>query len=175
MWRSSGGTLFRLAGVLAAPLSEPAVCSRLLAAEGLLRCCAASAACRPDGGAAAAAAASVTSLLQQRGYSRQQDNPDQLGEPRDDWEFGYRTDHIIIDDRPRILEDYEELIGVLARRRRSPRALPTAVVRATLRCEVPGSCPSSHDRMQATHTQRSGPRTARPLRVVARFFPPLGR
>ena len=121
MWRSSGGTLFRLAGALAAPLSEPAACSRLLAAEGLLRCCAASAACRPDGGAAAAAATGHTSLLQRRGYSRQ-DSPDQLGEPRDDWEFGYRTDHIIIHGRPRILEDYEELIGVLARRRRSAGA-----------------------------------------------------
>lgn len=44
-------------------------------------------------------------------------------EPSEYWEYGYRTEHTVIADRPRTLEDYNELIGVIARRRRCLRAL----------------------------------------------------
>lgn len=118
MMRSSR-TLLSLARALAEARPGEASCARLVTAEPLSRAAhagqaAAAAATMAGGQARGYADGNVPAV--DRAFERVQERTGE--EPSEDWEYGNRTEHTVVADRTRNLEDYDELIGVIARRRR---------------------------------------------------------
>lgn len=111
----ASGTLLRLARALVDNPPSTAACVRAVCPEKLSRLpSSASAAC--SGAARAFAGAAPASDHATDGDAEQQ---------RQEWELGSpRTSHTLVTNRQRTLEDFEQLIGVLIRRRRLVGDMP---------------------------------------------------
>jgi hypothetical protein len=116
----ASGLLLRLAKALADATPASTACSRVQCAEALSRM--PHSALPPCSTAAAAGAArpfAAAALAEAHGSG---DDADALQQP--EWELGgQRTAHRLVTDRPRTLDDFEDIIAVLIRRRRSVGAL----------------------------------------------------